>query len=400
MRERQIHIALKILGLYLTKADEHKGILPLHIFLQGYFRENKQMGSKDRKIASSLIYNYFRLGKSLSTLEPQERMAIGSFLCENEYSEILKVLFSSIPWFTESMLEIKLDEKVSLLKEKYPDFKLEEVFPFNNELSEGIDKHKFYMSFLMRPKLWIRIKRGSENIVIEELKSKDISFETFPDKPQTVGMEISTKLDHLVSKNKGLFEVQDFSSQLTGTYLEPEKEERWWDCCAGSGGKSLMLLDKEPKVKLFASDIRPQIIENLKVRFKAARINSYQAAVLDFIGTRTTPGKNFDGIIVDAPCSGSGTWGRTPEMLSLFDSNEINNFQQKQKNIAAAILPTLKSGKSLIYITCSVFKAENEDVVNYLCQNLNLKLDKMQLIPGYENRADSLFVARLIKSLP
>lgn len=396
MRERQIQIALKILDLYLKKSGEHSGVLPLHIFLQGYFRENKQMGSKDRKIASSLIYNYFRLGKILSTVDSKERMAIGSFLCENENSEILKVLFSSLPWFNDEMLSKSVSEKVELLKAHYPSFNLADVFPFDAELSEGIEKEKFYKSFFIRPKLWIRIKKGYEKTVAEELENKAVPFEIFPEYPQTIGLEISTKLDQLESKNKGLFEVQDLSSQLTGNYLDPGKDEKWWDCCAGSGGKSLMLLNIEPTVKLLASDIRPQIIENLKTRFKAARINHYQASVFDFLGTRSLPGKNFDGVIVDAPCSGSGTWGRTPEMLSMFDLHEINNYQQKQKNIAAAILPALKPGKPVIYITCSVFKAENEDVINYLVGNFNLKEDKMQLIPGYENRADSLFVARLL----
>ncbi|HET6244861.1 MAG: RsmB/NOP family class I SAM-dependent RNA methyltransferase [Bacteroidetes bacterium] len=397
MRARQIQIATKILELYLHKAGGHTGVLPLHVFLQGYFRENKQMGSKDRKIASSLLYNYFRLGKILTYLDSQERMAIGSFLCENENSEIFKILFSFLPWFSDEMLTKPLVEKIDILKQNYDSFNLADVFPLDVELSEGIEKEEFYRSFFIRPKLWIRTKRGFQDIVKEELKKKEIPFEVFPEHPQTIGLEIATKLDHLESKNKGLYEVQDLSSQLTGDFLNPAKDSRWWDCCAGSGGKSIMLLDKEPSVKLLATDVRPQIMDNLKVRFKAARLNQYQAAVYDFFGPAALPGKNLDGVIVDAPCSGSGTWGRTPEMLSLFKADEILNFQQKQKRIATAVLPSLKPNKFLIYITCSIFKAENEDVVNYLCENLNLKLDQMQVIQGFENRADSLFVARMIK---
>ncbi|MNY39623.1 Ribosomal RNA small subunit methyltransferase F [compost metagenome] len=105
----------------------------------------------------------------------------------------------------------------------------------------------------------------------------------------------------------------------------------------------------------------------------------------------------FDGIILDAPCSGSGTWGRTPEMLYYFDQHKIAYFSKLQKTIAANVVKYLKEGKPLIYITCSVFKQENEDVVNWLLENLPLKVEKTEVIKGYNDRADTMFVARLIK---
>ncbi|MGI8893531.1 MAG: hypothetical protein ACR2GN_08720, partial [Bacteroidia bacterium] len=103
--------------------------------------------------------------------------------------------------------------------------------------------------------------------------------------------------------------------------------------------------------------------------------------------------KLFDGIICDVPCSGSGTWARTPEDISCFKEDEIKNYLEKQKAIvinAAAHLT--KSGK-LIYITCSVFKEENENMVNYIVNNTSLQMQEMKLIDGTELRADSLFVA-------
>ena len=105
----------------------------------------------------------------------------------------------------------------------------------------------------------------------------------------------------------------------------------------------------------------------------------------------------FDGIILDAPCSGSGTWGRTPEMISQFEPQKIEFFQRLQKTIAANVIKFLKPGKPLIYITCSAFKAENEDVIDYLVKECGLKLEEMKVLAGYENKADSMFVARLVK---
>ena len=106
----------------------------------------------------------------------------------------------------------------------------------------------------------------------------------------------------------------------------------------------------------------------------------------------------FDGILVDAPCTGSGTWSRTPEMVSGFDVKTIIKFQSIQQKICATVIPFLKEDKPLIYSTCSVFKEENEMVVEFLLKNHALKLEEMKIIKGYTNSADSMFVARLIKT--
>ncbi|RZL42456.1 MAG: RsmB/NOP family class I SAM-dependent RNA methyltransferase, partial [Pedobacter sp.] len=105
----------------------------------------------------------------------------------------------------------------------------------------------------------------------------------------------------------------------------------------------------------------------------------------------------FDGIILDAPCTGSGTWGRTPEMLTFFEEPKINQFSAIQKAIVANVVKYLKLGKPLIYITCSAFAEENEEVVKHITENFPLELESMELIKGYEQNADTMFVARLIK---
>ena len=98
-------------------------------------------------------------------------------------------------------------------------------------------------------------------------------------------------------------------------------------------------------------------------------------------------------IIADVPCSGSGTWARTPEQLYFFKEDKIEYYNKLQKNILSGVIPFMKPGGSLLYITCSVFSKENEEVVNYIVENHKLKLVKMELITGYKEKADTLFVA-------
>ena len=106
--------------------------------------------------------------------------------------------------------------------------------------------------------------------------------------------------------------------------------------------------------------------------------------------------QQFDGIILDAPCSGSGTWARTPEQISFFQPEQINYYKQLQQTIIKNIVPLLKQGKPLIYITCSVFKEENEEQVQF-ATSLGFKVESKKLLQGHQTRSDTLFVFRLIK---
>jgi 16S rRNA (cytosine967-C5)-methyltransferase len=197
----------------------------------------------------------------------------------------------------------------------------------------------------------------------------------------------------------GYFEIQDGGSQLTGNYFKPNPNETWWDACAGSGGKSLMLIDQEPTVSVYATDIRKPILNNLKIRFSKGGFRNIETETIDVSNTFriAMPYESFDGIILDAPCSGSGTWAATPEMLSTFDYKSIVEHHHLQTQIAQNVLPYLKNGKPLIYITCSVYKQENEDVVKFLCDNFNLLLESQKIIEGYRFGASTFFVSRMIK---
>ena len=97
------------------------------------------------------------------------------------------------------------------------------------------------------------------------------------------------------------------------------------------------------------------------------------------------------------PCSGSGTWARTPEQLYFFKEERIDQYATLQTQIASNTIEYLKTGGRIIYITCSVFKKENEDVVNELIKQFSLRAISMELINGVQRKADSMFVAVLKK---
>ncbi|HEY2727132.1 MAG TPA: methyltransferase domain-containing protein, partial [Parafilimonas sp.] len=194
--------------------------------------------------------------------------------------------------------------------------------------------------------------------------------------------------------------IQDYSSQRIKEFLEivkletPDSKISVWDCCAGSGGKSILAYDVLQNINLTVSDIRASIIHNLKKRFENAGIKNYKSFVADITNSQLQiVNSEFDLIICDAPCTGSGTWSRTPEQLYFFQSKKIEDYATLQQKIVSNGIKLLKEQNHFLYITCSVFKAENEDIVKFIQEKFQLILIKNELLKGYNKNADTMFAA-------
>jgi len=380
---------------FLRVFDNFPADKPLAKFLPEFFKRNKQMGSNDRRSVSRLLYNYFRLGRALANKSVEERLFLAEFLCTSVDNPFLHHFRSDL----NQMIYLNIEEKI-----KYASINegliIEQVFPFTNHLSEGIDKEAFLLSFFVQPDLFIRVNPKALSWVLKTLEDCSIDFSLIAH--NTVALPNGTNLNSLFSDSTfpvKPYEVQDLSSQRTAKYFKPNRFEHWWDACAASGGKSLLLFSEQSDIKLLVSDIRESVLDNLDERFIAAGLTTYQKKLIDL--TKNADPEihhyEFDGIILDAPCTGSGTWGRTPEMISQFEEFKIQGFQNLQKVIAANVIKYLKQDRPLIYITCSVFKEENEEIISWLQKNHGMQLEGYELIKGYENKADTMFFARLIK---
>lgn len=384
--------ALNQLKTFLRLLDEYPANTPLGKFLPGFYRQNKQMGSNDRRVAGRLIYNYFRLGRALPALPAEERVVIAEFLCNTQVNSFLQHFKPE--W--AACVDFNIDQKLQMVKTAYPHFKLEDVFPWTDQLSATVDKDAFLKSFFTQPDLFIRVRKGFEQQVKTELTKAEVTFKD--EGNHCLSLPNGTRLENIF-QTQHWFEVQDSSSQQTAGFFKPEQWDAWWDACAASGGKSLLLHELQPDIKLVVSDVRESILANLDERFHRSGLYKYQKKVLDL--TQSVDPElhdyEFDGIILDAPCSGSGTWGRTPEMISQFEKGRIAFFNRLQQDIARNVVKYLKPGKPLIYITCSAFKAENEDTVAYLTNELGLKLEEQAVLKGYTHKADTMFVSRLVK---
>lgn len=398
-----------------TIITSYQGEMPLHAWLKNFFREHKQMGSKDRRLVSNMVYGFYRLGHALRSMPAEERILVGLFLCYETPGELLQ--YFRPEW--NEQIAFPLPEKIALLRGAGIDFEPADIFPWKDELSEGIDHEAFCLSFLRQPDLFLRIRPGYEKEVLGKLAQPALQVpgtgvlhEFIP--PFTLRLPNGFQVEEWFTPDREVV-IQDYSSQKIADFLQmtPDAPLSFWDACAASGGKSILAFDLNPGMDITVSDIRESILRNLRERFRRAGIKKYHSFVANLaavphgfpgIGagqpvrgtqsSKTSQPQTYDLILADVPCSGSGTWSRTPEELYFFDPKKILHYSSMQKKIVATILPHLSKGASFVYSTCSVFRKENEEMASLIRDSFGLQPDRMENIKGYDQKADSMFAAR------
>ncbi len=382
-----INSAKEILSLY-------RGNEPFAVFIKKYFSLNKKFGSKDRKQIVQLCYCYFRTGNLFSGDDETIRMLKGLFLFSTTSNEILMQLQPA--W--NERVHLGIDEKLEILQ---AGGELQQLFPFADELSDGIDIAAFAKSHFVQPDLFLRIRPGKKETVLKKLHNAQVAFHQADD--DCITLPNATKIENILDLDHDVV-VQDYSSQKVGKFLkflQPEiKNDVFtvWDCCAASGGKSIMAKDLLGSIALTVSDVRESILGNLKKRFAKAGIRGYQSFVADLsVASHMLTSKSYRLIIADVPCSGSGTWGRTPEYLRLFQKKQLEAYAILQQKIVYNAVAALAQEGWLLYVTCSVYKKENEENVAFFEKTCSLKTVHMELIKGYHTKADTMFAAMLQK---
>ena len=164
---------------------------------------------------------------------------------------------------------------------------------------------------------------------------------------------------------EGLIEVQDEGSQLLSLLLEPKRHEMLVDFCAGAGGKTLHLAALMANTgSVYAFDISAKRLDRLKPRLARAGLDNVRRVVIQNerdVRVQRLAGK-IDRVLVDAPCSGTGTLRRNPDIK--WRHIDLEQLAQTQSAILASASTLVKPGGRLVYATCSLLRKENEEVVS------------------------------------
>ena len=160
----------------------------------------------------------------------------------------------------------------------------------------------------------------------------------------------------------GEFEIQDIASQAVGLICAPKEKETWWDACAGEGGKTLHLSALMQNTGLiWSSDRAEWRLAQLRKRAGRAGVFNYRSKLWDdpeHLPTKTL----FDGILIDAPCSGVGTWGRNPQARWTTTVDDVNELAQIQLDLLVNASVALKTGGKMIYSVCTMTRRETVEV--------------------------------------
>ena len=374
------------LNTALSIIRQYDGRIPLAAWLKQFFRTGKKFGSSDRRSIGHAVYCYYRLGRSFSHLDEEQKLLTGVFLCSQAPVRMIDELK---PEWRDS-ISLDMADKLQMMGASVEG---ERIFPFPEHLSADIEAGAFSASFLVQPDVFLRIRPGRRKAVLHQLRQADIPF--MEEGEEALRLHSQAKVEEVLAINEEVV-VQDINSQAV---LDPVFEvlrkapASAWDCCAASGGKSMLLHDRFPQTKLTVSDVRESILVNLEKRFRQAGISNYTSFIADLTLPHFVPGKFYELILCDAPCSGSGTWGRTPEQLHFFKEEQIAHYVRLQRSIAEQALKALAPGGWFLYSTCSVFREENEENLAHFTSQLPLRLHRSEYKKGYRHKADTLFTA-------
>lgn len=226
------------------------------------------------------------------------------------------------------------------------------------------DWHGILEAGNQQPPMSLRVHRGrdSRDAYLARLAAADIAARA-GQAPSSVILETPRPVEELPGFAAGDCSVQDEAAQWAVELLDPQDGERILDACAAPGGKTAQILEAAPAAELVALDSdagrNERVTENLHRIGASARV-----VTADLLRLQDWwDGHAFDRILLDAPCSASGVIRRHPDIKLLRTADDIAERAALQQRMLAAAWDLLAPGGRLMYVTCSVFRAENEDVV-------------------------------------
>ena len=217
-----------------------------------------------------------------------------------------------------------------------------------------------------RPPLFLRVNRRhlSRAQYLQLLNEAGIAAAPAPLSPEAVLIEKPVDVSLLPGFDKGWVSVQDVSAQLVASLLAARPGERVLDACAAPGGKACHILEQQPALaELTAMDISQQRLQ--RVRENSERLGLAMTTVTADASKlqESIRVKQFDAILADVPCSATGVIRRNPDVKILRQPGDIASFGAQQLAILKGLWPALKPGGRLLYVTCSLLKAENDSII-------------------------------------
>ncbi len=332
--------------------------------LNQLFRSQGRFGSRDRRLYRELIFAYLRYKPWLDPMrEDQERFFDNLLALANPTPEIVS-LYPTLG--RKPIPHTKSEDRHHLIGKTDDDLETLLSSWFQSHLTQPLDLENRKALF-SRPPLWLRVQHGDPDQIVQQLRRAAPPSTRPPQAiwgvPDAIRCPADLPLSKVPAYEAGQIEVQDISSQLLLQLVHPQPEGRWLDACAGAGGKTLQLAKMlGARGKVVAYDPRSDALDDLEKRSRRAGLKNIEI-------TREKPEHgSFDGVLVDAPCSGSGTWRRHPFLMRQIREKDVLKRSQIQKTLLDFYANRVSAGGTLAYVTCSLSRIENELVASHFLE--------------------------------
>ena len=366
-------------------------------------KSNKKWGSKDRGFIAETCYEIVRWKRLYSE--------IANLKSPYNSNELWK--FFSV-WAVLRGLPIpnwKEFENIPKRKIKGKFDHLSKIRKFRESIPNWLDKIGLHE---LGEKKWekelrelnkstsVVLRTNTHKITRNQLKkiliTEGIETNTIKKYPNALILKKRCNLFLRESFKKGLYELQDASSQLVAPFLNVEKGMRVCDVCAGAGGKTLHLSClMENKGKIIAMDINQFKLNELRKRSKRNGAFNIQTKLIDNLKSVKKLYGKFDRLLIDAPCSGLGVLKRNPDAKWKLNLDFMQRVREKQLSILKKYSPLVKKGGKLVYATCSILPSENEMQIKKFLKSEEGKIfdfeDENKINPS--DGFDGFYMARL-----
>ena len=395
----RVSAVIEILDNYLVKKSDTR-------LVNNWFRNNRFAGSKDKQVIRDLVYKCLRYKlsfywpfKQAGLLLSGRTIVLGMLKISNHcFKEIFDGKQYSPKDLTDSEkivlsnFDKSLDSAPAFVKFNFPEF-------LENSLKEsfGHSFEKNLSALSNRADLFIRLNciKANIGVVVNSLKDDGIVVERIPNcKNSLKVIGNKSKFNRSMAYLSGQVEIQDIHSQLAVEFIDPKKNTKVLDFCAGAGGKTLAIGSiTRGNAEYFVYDKSKTKLPNLKARCQRAGVK------IKILNLKKTSQKNdkFDLVVADVPCSGTGVWRRNPGNKWLMTQEKLGAIIADQKKILNNAAKFVKNGGRLAYITCSVLRNENQDQVNwFLSSEKAFSFQADRVLPPIDG-GDGFYVSILIK---
>jgi 16S rRNA (cytosine967-C5)-methyltransferase len=361
---------------------------PADLVAGGYFRARRYIGAKDRAAVAAMVYGVLRHraqldwwiartreGKARGFFAPDGRQRALAWLAIGEGWEAARIVAE---FDGGRFRPTALDQREAVLADKlagrtidHPDQPDWVRFNYPQWIEErlrarfGPEFQNEMAALAATAPLDLRINplKASRQAVIDELRGAGLKVEPTPRSPLGVRVEGRPPLGDVAAYRDGRIEVQDEGSQLAALLVDVRPGMRVCDFCAGAGGKTLAIAAMMAnKGHVVACDVSQRRLEGATRRLRRAGVHNVERRNLS--GERDPWVKRhaggFERVLIDAPCTGTGTWRRNPDGRWTLLPDDLVELADIQRRILDSAARLVRPGGRLIYVTCSLLQDENE----------------------------------------